>query len=113
MPAHEVHLSGGNASASVVKVGGTERKPWIEARPSTAAFVEGYGCDRSFRLALPDVMGDRAAAMHEALQRAHRLGHEPWATMYISGHGAHWDAAAAYVRRHRSLWTDALAPFAG
>lgn len=78
-----------------------------------AAFVEGYGCDESFRLALPDVMGDRAAAMHEALQRAHRLGHEPWATMYISGHGAHWEAAAAYVRRHRSLWTDALAPFAG
>jgi len=74
-----------------------------------AAFLDGYGCDQKLRRALPDAMGDRAAAMHQALQRAHGIGHEPWATMYLKGHGAHWAAAAAYVRRHRSVWTDALA----
>lgn len=37
----EIPLAGGNASASVVRIGDTVRKPWLDSTPSVASYVEG------------------------------------------------------------------------
>jgi Ser/Thr protein kinase RdoA (MazF antagonist) len=74
-----------------------------------AAFIDGYGADQALRTELPRVMAERAAAMHDLLRVAHETRRQPWATMYLEGHGAHWRAAADYVSLHRSTWATAVA----
>lgn len=74
-----------------------------------AAFVDGYDAQGDLRSALPRAMGDRAAAMHALLERSWHSGAEPWASMFESGHGAHWGAVTAYVRCHEAAWRSALA----
>ncbi len=81
-----------------------------EAAGRLAAFVDGYGADGQLRAALPHTMARRAEAMHELLRTSHETGVEPWATMYVSGHGEHWARCAAYIAEHRSAWADALRP---
>ena len=73
-----------------------------------AAFIDGYGADPDLRESLPQAMVDRTAAMLDLLGSSHRGGREPWASMYVSGHGAHWSAALHYVERHRSHWSATL-----
>ncbi|GAB3186356.1 phosphotransferase enzyme family protein [Nesterenkonia suensis] len=75
-----------------------------------AAFVDGYGADHALRAALPRAMGDRTAAMHRLLRESHASGREPWGSMYLTGHGAHWSAVTAYVRAHEQHWREALLP---
>jgi tRNA A-37 threonylcarbamoyl transferase component Bud32 len=72
------------------------------------AFVDGYGADASLRTALPDAMYARSAAMFNLLERSHRSGLEPWATMYSTGHGDFWRNATTYVLQNRSAWERAL-----
>jgi hypothetical protein len=84
-----------------------------QADPASAgarlrALVDGYGPDDALRRALPDAMTARAAAMRDLLAHAAASGGEPWATMHVAGHGAHWHAATAYVARHRDVWATAL-----
>lgn len=74
-----------------------------------AAFVDGYGADDALRAALPATMRKRAEAMHELLQRAHETGREPWATMYVDGHGHHWLATTRFITSHRRNWQEAVA----
>lgn len=83
------------------------------APPETAAarltaFIDGYGADPDLRESLPQAMVDRAAAMLDLLGSSHRDGREPWASMYVSGHGTHWSAVLRYVEMHRSQWSAAL-----
>ncbi|MGZ4437698.1 MAG: phosphotransferase [Nocardioidaceae bacterium] len=73
-----------------------------------AAFVDGYGADDSLRRALPATMGQRAEAMHELLRRAHETGREPWATMYIEGHGHHWLGTTKFIASHHRRWQQAV-----
>jgi Ser/Thr protein kinase RdoA (MazF antagonist) len=73
-----------------------------------AALVDGYGADRALREALPRTMAERTEAMHELLRTAYLDGHQPWATMYIAGHGAHWRAVTEYVAQHERVWEAAL-----
>ena len=73
------------------------------------AFVDGYGADPELREALPQGMTARTAAMVDLLESSHRDGREPWASMYLSGHGAHWSAALRYVETHSARWAAALA----
>lgn len=73
-----------------------------------AAFVDGYAADHDLRMLLPQAMIDRTAAMLTLLRTSHETGVEPWATMFTSGHGAHWAAAHDYVQRHRRAWVGAL-----
>lgn len=75
-----------------------------------AAFVDGYGADCTLRSALPEAMGDRTAAMHRLLCESHASGREPWGSMYLTGHGAHWSAVTSYVRAHEKHWREALLP---
>jgi tRNA A-37 threonylcarbamoyl transferase component Bud32 len=74
-----------------------------------AAFVDGYDADKALRDALPATMAHRAMAMHDLLRRSHRSGHEPWGSMYVEGHGEHWDRTAAFIARHEQVWHHALA----
>lgn len=78
------------------------------AARNLAAFIHGYRADDAMRRALPAAMGDRAAAMHELLRTASLTGKEPWASMYSTGHGAHWASATRYVQVHREVWASAL-----
>lgn len=73
-----------------------------------AAFVDGYGADESLRDDLPTEMGRRTQAMYDLLHSSNRAGREPWATMYETGHGAHWQAVTRYVTTHRDAWARAL-----
>jgi hypothetical protein len=73
-----------------------------------AAFVAGYDPDDGLRAELPTAVGERAAAMHELLRTSHAAGREPWSSMYADGHGAYWQAATDYARRHRLVWAQAL-----
>lgn len=73
------------------------------------AVVGGYDADPDLRRALPEVLVSRTEAMAAHLRQAAATGWQPWARMHADGHGAHWDAAAAYVREHREEWRRALA----
>lgn len=83
-----------------------------EAAGNLAAFVSGYGADQHLRAELPSAMHRRAAAMYDLLSSSHESGREPWASMYVDGHGAHWRAATQYVERHQDFWLQALRPAA-
>lgn len=69
-----------------------------------AAFLDGYDADRALRSALPKTMARRARAMHSLLQRSNQASCEPWSSMYVQGHGEHWDRTAEYVAAHERLW---------
>lgn len=47
---------------------------------------------------LPEPMG----------QTAYRLGREPWGSMYIDSHGAHWRGIAEFLQENTSVWREAL-----
>jgi Ser/Thr protein kinase RdoA (MazF antagonist) len=72
------------------------------------AFVDGYEADDDVRLGPPAVMARRARAMHTLLRNSHDVGTEPWASMYVQGHGTHWDSAARFVAEHSEVWRRAL-----
>ena len=69
-----------------------------------SAFLDGYDADDVLRAALPTTMAQRARAMHELLRRSHESGREPWASMYVQGHGDHWGGTATFIARHEQLW---------
>ncbi|MFJ6679759.1 phosphotransferase [Microbacterium sp. NPDC091382] len=79
-----------------------------EAARGVAALVDGYGADAELRRALPDAMVERTAAMHDLLRRSRDIGVEPWASMFVHGHGEHWRNVTAYVEHHRDAWAAAL-----
>jgi tRNA A-37 threonylcarbamoyl transferase component Bud32 len=73
-----------------------------------AAFLDGYDADDVLRAALPTTMARRARAMHDLLRRSHQSKREPWGSMYVEGHGEHWNGAAAFIARHERAWRQAL-----
>ena len=46
--------------------------------------------------------------MYELLESSHETAFQPWADMYVDGHGEHWRAAAEYVLRNQTTWEQAL-----
>jgi thiamine kinase-like enzyme len=72
------------------------------------AFLDGYDADELLRAALPTTMAQRARAMHNLLRRSHESGREPWGSMYVEGHGDHWNSAAAFIARHEQAWRRSL-----
>ncbi|MFM9429812.1 Ser/Thr protein kinase RdoA (MazF antagonist) [Arthrobacter sp. MP_2.3] len=85
-----------------------EGQPVPEAAARLRAVVDGYGPDEILREALPEALGKRTAAMHGLLKSSHETGVQPWADMYVNGHGAHWHTAADYVLRNHDAWKQAL-----
>lgn len=86
-----------------------EGQPVKDAAAKLSALVDGYQADESLRSALPAAMVQRTAAMFKLLESAHETGFQPWADMFVNGHGEHWRGAAQYVRQHQSAWEQALA----
>lgn len=84
-------------------------EPVEDAASRLRAVVEGYGADGALRRALPAAMAERTAAMSKLLESCHADGFQPWADMYVNGHGELWRAAAHYVAQNRSTWQQALA----
>ncbi len=72
------------------------------------AFAAGYGADDTLREQLPDAMARRARASFESLRDAHARGEEPWATMFLSGHGDYWRSVADFLSTYASSWRAAL-----
>ena len=72
------------------------------------AFLDGYDADDLLRAALPTVMVQRARAMHDLLRCSHESSREPWATMYVEGHGQHWNDVALFIAQHEQAWRQAL-----
>ena len=95
-------------AAQAFTLNDTEKPPEVAAL-ELAAFVDGYGADPEMRRHLPSAMAERASTMHDLLRTSGLTGHEPWASMFHDGHGAHWEAAARYVRTNRAVWATALA----
>jgi tRNA A-37 threonylcarbamoyl transferase component Bud32 len=80
-----------------------------EAATSLAAFVDGYRPDASIRSGLPDAIARRTHAMYDTFRTAHLNDEEPWSTMFVSGHGAHWESICRFVDAHARVWSRALA----
>ncbi len=55
----------------------------------------------------PEGPEERSAAMWQHLRAAHRDGFEPWASMYIDGHGRHWHDTTKFIHHH-DTWQTAL-----
>jgi hypothetical protein len=87
----------------------SDGQPVEEAAARLRAVVDGYQADDTLRAELPAAMARRTEAMLNLLESAHGTGFQPWADMYINGHGEHWRGAAQYVRQHQSAWEQALA----
>ena len=86
-----------------------DRQPVDDAALRLRALVDGYGADAALSKALPAAMAKRTAAMFDLLKSSHATGIQPWADMYVNGHGEHWRNAAHYVARNQATWEQALA----
>ncbi|SDK95099.1 phosphotransferase [Arthrobacter sp. ok362] len=84
-------------------------QPAEDAALRLRAVVDGYEADDALRKALPAAMAKRTAAMFNLLKSSNETGFQPWADMYVNGHGGHWRAAAQYVVRNQGVWAQALA----
>ncbi|MHA7306232.1 phosphotransferase [Arthrobacter sp. TMN-49] len=87
-----------------------EGQPVEAAAARLRAVIDGYGADLALRVALPDAMAKRTFAMFELLRSSSESGFQPWADMYVNGHGEHWRAAAEYVALNQTAWKRALSP---
>ena len=83
-------------------------EPVESAASRLRAFVDGYDADPLLREALPCAMARRTAAMFELLRGSQETGLQPWADMYLNGHGDFWRGATAYVTQHQAAWVRAL-----
>jgi Ser/Thr protein kinase RdoA (MazF antagonist) len=72
------------------------------------AFLDAYDAEEPLRAALPTTMAQRARAMHGLLRRGHESGLEPWGSMYVEGHGQHWNDTVEFIARHEQTWRRAL-----
>ena len=79
-----------------------------EAASRLAKFLDGYDPDGVLRAELPAAIVRRARAMHGLLRRSNQAGAEPWASMYVHGHGEHWRRTAQYVAEHEQVWRRAV-----
>ncbi|GAA1534644.1 phosphotransferase [Microbacterium ginsengiterrae] len=81
-----------------------------ESARDLAAFVAGYGADATMRAQLPSALVERTEAMYALLRSSHEAGIEPWASMFVAGHGEYWQNVVRYVTSHRAVWAAALTP---
>lgn len=72
------------------------------------AIIDGYGADAGLREELPALLATRARAMYDLLERSHRERLEPWASMFVQGHGDHWRGVADHCAAHEMMWRQAL-----
>lgn len=71
------------------------------------AFLVGYDAGSDLREALPHVLEQRSRAMYDLLYDSHMTGLQPWATMYVDGHGEHWLKTTQFIADHHPAWVEA------
>jgi Ser/Thr protein kinase RdoA (MazF antagonist) len=71
-------------------------------------FLDGYGLEAQERGVFAEILSRRTRAMYRLLEDGARRRLEPWAGMFRSGHGEHWERAAEYVESHRAVWSSAI-----
>lgn len=80
----------------------------VRAAHDLRAFADGYRADKRLRADLSRTLAPRARAMHEHLRSSFLAGRQPWGTMYLKGHGDHWQRVASYIEEHMPTWEKAL-----
>lgn len=79
-----------------------------EAAGRLRVFVDSYDADQPLRAALPRAIAARSAAMYAMLRDSHSRREEPWASMFVNGHGDYWSSVTKYVQDNELYWRRAL-----
>ena len=82
--------------------------PVATAGRRLAALADGYRLDQAGRSELADLLVARIMSMHDLLHDGHRTGTQPWARLWIEGHGRVWLADARYAEQHCHVLRTAL-----
>lgn len=75
------------------------------------ALADGYRLNDCGRCDLADMLVPRIMSMYDLLQQGHRSGKQPWAKLWLEGHGRMWPANAKYVQRYRDTLGEGLTHF--
>lgn len=73
--------------------------PTCDASRRLAVFADAYGLDDAARGRLPEIVVARIESSIAGMRRRAEAGEEPWATLWLSGHRASWEATLALARR--------------
>ncbi len=60
----------------------------------------GYRLDQNGRSNLAEMLVPRIMSMYDLLREGHGLGTQPWARLWVEGHGRVWLDNAEYAERH-------------
>ncbi|WAA66079.1 phosphotransferase [Microbacterium oxydans] len=112
---HEEALSGGNASESVVKIGGTVRKAWTESTPSVVGFLE-FVRSRGVDAPAPRGQDERGRQIIEFVPGRLAIDAEPLSPVELHRVGAMvraiHDASADFLPPADATW-DSVIPAPG
>ncbi|WP_222719554.1 phosphotransferase [Actinokineospora xionganensis] len=70
--------------------------------------VDAYVLDEPQRHALLRLLGPRAWSMRDFLAAQAAAGTQPWARLWLEGHGTAWRLTAEHIDRHAESWAKAL-----
>lgn len=73
-----------------------------------ASLVDGYGPGGDQRSRLVSLVPQRIWSMYDLLERGHRTGRQPWASLWEAGHGDAWRASAQFAENRMDLLSRAI-----
>lgn len=79
-----------------------------DAAARVRVLADAYGLDGEQRLRLAPMLARRAGAMRDLLAAGHANGTQPWARLWVEGHGATWSQDTAYIAQREQEWLTAL-----
>lgn len=80
----------------------------LEAGERMRGFVDAYGLDEAERRLLVPMLGRRTRSMHDFLRDQAARGVQPWARLWIEGHGDVWRRDTDYIEQREDQWLRAL-----
>ena len=83
--------------------------PVAAAAARLDALADGYGLDDAGRRGLAGLLVERITSMVDLLRDGHRTGAQPWARLWVEGHGSVWRSHAVWTERHAHVLCRALA----
>jgi Ser/Thr protein kinase RdoA (MazF antagonist) len=79
-----------------------------DAAARVRLLADTYGLDEEQRRRLAPMLARRARAMYDLLTNGHAAGAQPWARLWMDGHGEVWRNDTGYIRQHERTWLAAL-----
>jgi hypothetical protein len=73
-------------------------------------FLDGYRLELKDRILFPNLLYRRTFAMYRLLENGAKNNLQPWARMFLTGHGDHWLKASQYIEKHLPEFTSSLSP---